>query len=271
MSAPGPSFAELASLRGRVALVTGGAGHLGLAAAETLAELGAGVVIVDLDAARCEAAAAMLRQRFGARAMGLRADLAVEADVRGIAPRVEQEFGRLDVLINCAALVGTSGLKGWAVPFAQQDLDTWRLALEVNLTAPFALVQSSVELLRRHGRGSVINVGSIYGVVGPDWSLYEGTTLGNPAAYGASKGGLGQLTRWLATTLGPDVRVNTIVPGGIARGQSPAFVERYVRKVPLRRMATEQDFKGIVAFLASDLSAYVTGQEIAVDGGFTSW
>lgn len=271
MNSSSISLTELSSLRGRVALVTGGAGHLGRTAAETLAELGAGLVVVDLDAARCAAIAEDLRGRFGVPAFGLAADLARESDVRAIAPRVSAEFGRLDVLINCAALVGTSGLKGWAVPFLQQDVGTWRQALEVNLTAPFTLVQTCTELLRQNGKGSVINISSIYGVVGPDWSLYEGTSLGNPAAYGASKGGLGQLTRWLATTLGPEVRVNTVVPGGIARGQAPAFVERYVRKVPLGRMATEQDFKGVIAFLASDLSAYVTGQEICIDGGFTAW
>jgi len=106
---------------------------------------------------------------------------------------------------------------------------------------------------------------------GPDWNLYEGTSMGNPAAYGTAKGGLIQLTRWLATTVAPQIRVNTISPGGIYRNQPKQFVERYKSKTPLRRMATEDDFRGVVAYLASDMSKYVTGQNINVDGGWGAW
>lgn len=267
MKLPPATFSQLSRLDGRVALITGGAGHLGFAAAEVLTELGAQVVLLDLDLPHTEARVAGLNGR----GVALKVDLAVESEVRSVAPWVQGRFGRLDILVNCAALVGTSGLEGWAVPFDQQSAETWRRALEVNLTAPFVLAQTCTSLLRVAGTGSIINVGSIYGSLGPDWSLYDGTAMGNPAAYGASKGGLGQLTRWLATTLAPAVRVNSIVPGGIARGQDAAFTERYLRKVPMRRMATEDDFKGAVGFLASDLSTYVTGQELFVDGGFSSW
>jgi NAD(P)-dependent dehydrogenase (short-subunit alcohol dehydrogenase family) len=118
---------------------------------------------------------------------------------------------------------------------------------------------------------SIINIGSIYGLCGPDLSLYEGTEMGNPAAYAASKGGVIQLTRWLATVLAPEVRVNCLSPGGVLRNQPEVFIERYIRRTPLRRMAVEEDFKGAIAFLASDLSSYCTGQDIAVDGGWTAW
>jgi NAD(P)-dependent dehydrogenase (short-subunit alcohol dehydrogenase family) len=157
------------------------------------------------------------------------------------------------------------------VPFEQQSIDTWRRALVVNLTAAFHLCQGLAPLLRASGRGSIINIGSIYGEFGPDWELYEGTTMSNPAAYGASKGGLLQLTRWLATTMSPAVRVNAISPGGIARGQAQEFVKRYEKRTPLRRMATEDDFRGAVAFLATDMSAYVTGQNLSIDGGWGVW
>jgi NAD(P)-dependent dehydrogenase (short-subunit alcohol dehydrogenase family) len=157
------------------------------------------------------------------------------------------------------------------VPFAEQLPATWRKALEVNLTAPFVLTQMCAPALASSGHGSVINVSSIYGVGGPNWSLYAGTTMGNPAAYAASKGGLIQLTRWLATTLAPKIRVNAISPGGVSNHQAETFVQRYIALTPLGRMATEEDFKGAVAFLASDLSAYVTGQNLMVDGGWTTW
>jgi len=117
----------------------------------------------------------------------------------------------------------------------------------------------------------VILVSSIYGMVAPDWSLYRDTTMANPAAYGASKGGLIQLARYLATLMAPAVRVNALTPGGAWRGQPDPFHERYKARTPLRRMATEEDFKGAAAYLASDLSAYVTGQNLIVDGGWTAW
>jgi len=141
----------------------------------------------------------------------------------------------------------------------------------VNLTAAFHLCQGLAPLLSYSCRGSIINIASIYGEYGPDWALYEGTTLSNPAAYGASKGGLLQLTRWLATTMAPHVRVNAISPGGISRGQPKTFVDKYEKRTPLRRMATENDFSGAVAFLASDMSAYVTGQNLSIDGGWGVW
>jgi NAD(P)-dependent dehydrogenase (short-subunit alcohol dehydrogenase family) len=141
----------------------------------------------------------------------------------------------------------------------------------VNLTAPFFLVQACAKALARSGHGSVINIGSTYGIVGPDMRLYQGTTMGNPAAYAATKGGLMQVTRWLATVMAPKVRVNAVSYGGMKRGQPAAFQRRYVARTPLRRMATEEDAKGAVAFLASDMSAYVTGHNLIVDGGWTAW
>lgn len=262
---------ELSSLSGRVACVTGGAGHIGSAMADALAELAASVVIVDLDAQRCATVCEHLEKTWSIDALALPTDIEDESALRTIVPAILRRFGRLDVLVNCAALVGTSGLEGWAVRFAEQSASTWRRALEVNLTAPFILAQACADALAASGHGSVINVLSIYGLVGPDFSLYEGTTVGNPAAYGASKGGLLQLTRYLATALAPNVRVNAITPGGVWRGQPEPFLSRYVARTPLGRMATEEDFKGAVAYLASDLSNYVTGLNLVVDGGWTAW
>jgi NAD(P)-dependent dehydrogenase (short-subunit alcohol dehydrogenase family) len=121
------------------------------------------------------------------------------------------------------------------------------------------------------GHGSIVLISSIYGLVGPDMSLYEGTSMANPAGYGASKGGLLQLMRYLATVLAPDVRVNAISPGGVWRQQPGQFHDRYRSRTPLGRMATEEDLKGAAAYLASDLSSYVTGHNLVVDGGWTTW
>ncbi len=265
------SLKEMMDLQGRVALITGGAGHIGEALGEALAELGAAIAVLDLDAAACQTVADRLHLDYGVPTLPLAIDLNDEAAVRSVAANVQQQFGRLDILINNAALVGTSELKGWATPFAEQLSATWRKALEVNLTAPFVLIQACADLLAASGHGTIINVGSIYGVVGPNMTLYKGTSMGNPAAYGASKGGLMQLTRWLATNLAPAIRVNAITPGGVWRNQAASFVERYTALTPLGRMAVEDDFKGAVAYLASDLSAYVTGHNLIIDGGWTTW
>ena len=120
----------------------------------------------------------------------------------------------------------------WVDDFEEQSLETWRRAIEVNLTSAFHLCQALTPELKRSNGGSIINIASIYGQFGPDWRLYEGANMGNPAAYGVSKGGLIQLTRWLATTIAPDVRVNSISPGGIYRGQPEEFVSKYSNRTP---------------------------------------
>ena len=124
--------------------------------------------------------------------------------------------------------------------------------------------------LKVTGKGSIINVISHYGIVGPDWSLYEDTTMGNAAAYAASKGGLLNLTKWLSSTLAPKVRVNSITPGGVFRDHKDPFLSRYIDKTPMRRMGKEEDFKGAALFLASDLSSYITGHNLVIDGGLTA-
>lgn len=259
------------SMRGRRAVITGAAGHLGRVIGETLLELGAHVILVDRDASALHAAAAAMPRVADTTVETITCDLEADGDRQALMATLAAHEAGVSVLVNNAAFVGTSGLAGWATPLEDQRIDTWRRALEVNLTAAFELTQGLLPAMRRATGPSIINIASIYGVVGPDWSLYEGTAMASPAAYAASKGGLLQLTRWMATTVAPTVRVNAITPGGIARGQPASFVERYTARTPLRRMAVEDDFRGVVAFLASDLSAYVTGQNIAVDGGWTAW
>jgi NAD(P)-dependent dehydrogenase (short-subunit alcohol dehydrogenase family) len=256
-------------MSGRRALITGAAGHLGSTMADSLADLGAELILVDLPGSPTEIVADKIAARYGVRVVALDCDLEDENARVGLFERVAPEG--LSVLINNAAFVGTSNLSGWGEEFERQSVETWRRAIEVNLTAAFHLCQIFAPTLKVGMRGSIVNVASIYGLWGPDHSLYEGTGMANPAAYGASKGGLIQFTRWLSTTLAPDVRVNVIAPGGIARGQPQSFVERYIQRTPLKRMATEDDFRGAVAYLASDLSAYVTGQVLSVDGGWGVW
>jgi len=229
------------------------------------------VVPLDICASACHEIAETIRTNYNVETFPLVVDVSSEIELRRVPEIVTNRFGRLDILINCAALVGKSELQGWSTSFSEQSADTWRLALETNLTAIFILVQECADALAISGHGSVVNLGSIYGIVGPDLGIYEDTTLGNPAAYAASKGALLQLTRWLATVLAPRVRVNSLSPGGLTRDQPLVFQKRYAARTPLTRMGTEQDLKGAVAYLASDLSSYVTGHNLVVDGGWTAW
>jgi len=265
------SIRDLMLMNGRCSLITGAAGYLGLAIAETLAELGSDLVLLDFPSEELVRQQQQLLLLYDIKVDAIGCDLEDPAQRMTVPSQIDQTFGRLDVLINNAAFVGTSGLEGWAVPFEQQSLYTWARALEVNLTAAYALVQACHPLLHASGHASVINVASIYGFLGPDLSLYEGTAMHNPLAYAVSKGGLLQMTRWLSTVLAPSIRVNAISPGGIARGQAQSFVERYEARTPLMRMGREEDFKGAIAYLASDLSQWVTGHNLVVDGGWSAW
>jgi len=265
------NISDLMSLQGRRALITGAVGGIGQEMAMTIAELGGDLLLVDRPGSDYELIEKRILDNFNVNIDCIDCDLENEESRENLINIVNGEGKALDVLINNAAFVGTLELEGWVTEFSDQSIDSWRRAIEVNLTAAFHLIQGCAPSLKKSVGGSVINVGSIYGVNGPDHSLYKGTTMGNPAAYAASKGGLIQLTRWLSTTLAPDIRVNAISPGGVFRDQPKAFVDRYIARTPLGKMANNDDFKGTVAYFASDLSAYVTGQNLPVDGGWTVW
>ncbi len=263
------AIAELINLRGKTALITGSIGGIGQEIAFTIAELGGNLILVDRPNSNYDQLKQNILNEWDVDIKCIDCDLECENSRKELIKTVIKCNKNLDILINNAAFVGESNLKGWVENFEDQSLETWRRAIEVNLTAPFHLSQAFTPLLKKGGNGSIINIASIYGIKAPDYSLYEGTNMGNPAGYSASKGGLIQLTRWLATTIAPEIRVNTISPGGVWRDQPKKFVERYESRVPLARMATEEDFKGVIAYLSSNLSAYVTGQNIVVDGGWS--
>lgn len=265
------NLSKLMSLKGRRALITGANGHIGRVIALTLAELNSDLILVDRPGSDYKKLIDEIVINFNVDVQTYDCDLGNENDRKKLISFFVEKNISLNILVNNAAFVGTSKLDGWVTDFEQQSIDTWRKALEVNLTAAFSLVQGLSPILKKNKGASVINIGSTYGVWGPDHRLYEGTSMGNPAAYAASKGGLIQLTRWLATTLASNVRVNTLSPGGVFRNQPEIFVKKYNARTPLGRMATEDDFRGAIAYLASDLSSYVTGQNLAVDGGWGIW
>ena len=261
---------QLMDMSNRTILITGATGGLGRHMAETMAELGGNLILVDRPGSNYVPLISVLEQ-YKCKVKCIDCDLENSEQRTELIKQISNQNLPVDVLINNAAFVGTTNLQGWVTPFEEQTVDTWRRAIEVNLTAAFDLSKELYPQLKKSGNGSIINIASIYGSSGPIHSMYDGTEMGNPAAYSVSKGGLIQLTRWLSTTIAPDVRVNVISPGGVFRNQPHKFVERYEKRTPLGRMATEEDFKGIIAYLASDMSKYVTGQNINIDGGWTTW
>lgn len=263
------SFNKLSDLSGRTAVVTGAAGMIGRNITSVLMELGAFVITIDHPDAETTSATEFFVNRGHKKFNWVSCDLEKQDSREIMMSNILKQVGVVDILVNNAAFVASNSLEGWISNFEEQSIESWKRALEVNLTASFHLSQGFSGALRNSQNGSIINLGSIYGTIAPDYNLYKGTDMGNPAAYAVSKAGVIQLTRWLASTLAPDIRVNAISPGGVFRQQSDVFVKRYVESTPLRRMATESDLIGIIGYLASDLSAYVTGQNFIIDGGFS--
>ncbi len=249
------------NLQSRHALITGGAGHIGKKCAETLAELGATLTLLDLPGDPLQQTAQDLK------ATPLPCDLSNLDEVKTAAKTLQN----VEIFIHTASLVGTTLIPGWAEEIENQSTEIWQKALNVGVASAFEIAQILRPQLAANNRGTIILFSSIYGQVGPDFRLYEGTGMGNPVGYGVTKGGLIQLCKYLTTTYTPQIRTNIISPGGVSRGQNPDFTKRYIEKTPMQRMATEDDLAGAVAFFASDLSLYTSGQDLAIDGGFTAW
>jgi len=247
---------------------------LGAGYCRALAQRGASVVMADLPARDPAAAARALAESTGAATLGLACDVGDEADVQSLFAQALQRFGKVDVVLNNAAATGEHLMKVGEVfsPFEDYPLAVWDQVLRTNLTGVFLVAREGGKAMLAGGGGSLINVSSIYGVVGPDHRIYEGMPFSSFAAYSASKAGVHGLTIWLASYWGRSgIRVNTLVPGGVYNGHRPEFVERYANRTPLGRMADSDDLVGMVIFLASDASRYCSGQQYIVDGGLSSW
>lgn len=258
-------------LNGRNALVIGGQGHIGSVVVETLVELGCYVTTLDITESHSSESTSPQHNIFDQNVTHITCDLSNEQILRDTIQSCSFYSNKLDIVIHCAGYVGTTDAPGWAVPFEKQSAQAFNDAINVNLTSAFVIAQETKSLLDNSNHGSLILFSSIYGLVGSDTRLYLKTDMHNPMGYGASKAGLLQLTRHLATTMAPKTRVNAISPGGVWRNQSDNFHENYSSRTPLARMATEEDIKGAVTYLASDLSNYVTGLNLLVDGGWTAW
>ena len=273
MPARGPHISELFDLTGRVAMVTGGAQNLGLDMAEALGEAGADLVITSRQLEKAQGAAKDLSGRIGVHVLPLALDITDSDSVETAFASVVDEYDRLDVLVNNAGGARLSEDSG--VTAADRSPDDFAYVVNLNIVGTFNCCREAVRIMKRQQSGSIINIGSISGMVGRDRWVYEGSEemVPNMSDYTSAKGGIIAYTRDLAAENGKHgIRVNCISPGGFERGQPEEFIRRYNSHVMLGRMGRDGvDLKGAVVYLASDAAAYVTAQNLAVDGGFTSW
>lgn len=257
-------------LDGSVAVVTGGSGYYGKPISAALAEAGATVVLASRDESRCEAVAMALRQKkFNAQGMAL--NLASEESINAFTRRVTKAYGRIDILVNNAV-----SREGYG-DLEELTKEGWEKAQAINATGLMLITRSVIPVMHAQRSGSIINIGSIQGVVGPNFPVYGETGMSSPLNYTYDKWGMVGFTKWVANYYGKfNIRANCISPGGYGPGVAQdigenEFTENYKRLTPLGRFAEDDDIKGPVVFLASRASAYITGHNLLVDGGWTSW
>lgn len=256
-------------LNGKIVVLTGGAGILGIEMARGLIENGARVAIVDRDHEKCQT----VTRQLGENAIAFACDIADKKAVRALHADLRRDHGEIDVLVNNAAAKSAN----FFAPFEEFPLEDWDEVMGVNVRAAMICCQDFGSAMARRKRGAIINTLSIYGIVAPDQRIYEGSeyegrAINTPEVYSTSKAALWGMTRYLASYWGHcGVRVNAVTPGGARSGQNDTFVERYSARVPLGRMARPSDMAGAVCYLASDAASYVTGHNLVVDGGLSVW
>jgi len=283
MNHPSERFTlDLFRLAGRTALVTGGAGLLGAQFCRTLAQAGAQVVIADVNRQAGEELAFSL-SKDGYPVIAVQTDVTDPVSVRNMVAAALKAFGRLDILVNSAVLDPKFDPLHDADVFARPGsgafetfpLSAWEQALSVNLTGAFLCCQAGVRPMLEQGGGVIVNLSSIYGLAGPDQRLYlqpGQTPKYKPVYYSVTKAGILGLTRYLATYYaGKNIRANALTPGGVYNGHDDAFVQAYSARAVLGRMAEVDEMNGALLFLASNASAYMTGANLIIDGGWTTW
>ena len=274
---------KLFDLSGRAAIITGGAGLLGAEFCHTLGEAGAKVVVADLNFEAASAVADLLNADK-IQAIARQVDVTEPQSVRQLVTASLESYGRLDILVNSAALdpkydpghlEDQTATSVNQADFEHYPLDLWNQAIHVNLTGMFLCCQAAAQPMLSQGSGVMINLSSIYGLAGPDQRLYQRPGQApqyKPVYYSVTKAGVLGLTRYLATYYaGKNIRANSLTPGGVYNGHDQDFVKAYSARAVLGRMAAKDDMNGALLFLASDASAYMTGANLVVDGGWTAW
>lgn len=269
------AYEKLFSIKDKVILITGAGGILGTRLCQALAELGAKLVVVDINQDNLTNLCNQLKN-IAPHFIDIACDISKQQDVEAMVETTLKKFSRIDILYNNAA-TKTNNLDAFFADVENFELSTWQEIMATNLDGMFLVAKYVGKQMIRQQSGNIIQTTSIYGHMAPDQRIYEnsnymGKQINTPAVYSASKAGVIGLTRHLATLWAQHgIRVNCISPGGITSGQNDEFQRRYSQRVPLGRMAAVDDMIGAYVFLASDASAYITGQNILVDGGLSAW
>jgi len=262
------SVQELFELKRQVAVVTGGAGHLGSAISEALAEAGADLYIASRNKSKCEKLAKALRRKHSTNAVALSLDIGSARSVRDCFSKITDKAGKIDVLVNNAAYSPSIRLEDGS----EED---WLKGIDGTINGVFRCTRTVLPIMIQRKYGSIINIASMYGVVSPDPSIYGTSGLDNPPSYGAGKAAVIQFTRYLACHYAKmGIRANAISPGPFPDPEvqkKREFISNLKKKVPMGRIGQPSELKGVVVFLASKASSYVTGVNIPVDGGWTAW
>jgi NAD(P)-dependent dehydrogenase (short-subunit alcohol dehydrogenase family) len=275
------NFGESFDLSGRVYLVTGGAGYLGVRHVEAILDANGTPVINDIHQDRIDLTLRHLKARFGDRPMmGVCADITDKRQVEGMVQKILDAFGRLDGLVNNAAKNPkmTAETDNVLSRFENFPLEQWACDLAAGLTGAFLCAQACGREMVQRGGGVIVNVSSDLGVIAPDQRVYlkpgqkPGEQSYKPVSYSVVKGGLVMLTAYLATYWAErNIRVNTLTPASVYNGQDWNLVENISQRVPLGRMSHPDEFKGALIFLLSDASSYMTGHNLILDGGRSVW
>jgi len=259
---------ELFSLKGKVAIITGGAGHLGSAVSEGLAEAGADVVIASKNENRCKTLAEKLSKKYNIHAIGMALDIRSMDIVKNCLKKINHEMGAIDILVNNASFGKPNTLES----MTEQE---WLVGIDGTIHGVFRCTQAVIPYMEAQRHGVIINISSMYGIVSPDPRIYGDSGYDNPSNYGAGKAAILQFTKYAACHLATKgIRVNAISPGPFPNPdvqKNQWFISNLRNKVPLRRIGEPGDLKGATIFLASEASSYITGQNILVDGGWTVW
>lgn len=271
---------DLFNLKGRTAIITGGAGFLGPRHAEALLDAGASVILVDINNDRLKEVEAKLRERFGQRVSGYSCDITSEKKVASFFEKVVKKHGFVDILINNAANnphVTSAGLKN-LTRFENFPISTWNEDFAIGVTGAFLMSRYFGQEMAKKKKGVILNIASELSITAPNQRLYrkkglpEGKQPVKPVSYSVVKHGIVGLSKYLSTYWADKkVRVNSVSFGGVYNDQPPSFLRRINKLIPLGRMARDGEYKGIVLFLCSDASSYMTGENVVVDGGRTVW
>ena len=262
---------KLFDLSNRTIILTGGAGLLGSQYAEGLSQAGANLVLADINYAGCKNIAKRLEKKNKNSILPIKLDLTDQKSIKNMVKKTINKFSKIDVLINNAAFLGKVG-KERQIKFEDLPLSLWDKAVSVNLTGIFLSCQEVGKIMIKQKRGVIINIASTYGIVAADQRIYGKSGQNSAVYYAATKSGILNLTRYLASYWnGTGIRVNTLSPGGVENNQGSSFIKNYSYKTMLGRMARKDEYIGAILFLASDASSYMTGSNLVVDGGWTAW